>query len=241
MKIYFFDTETTGNTTEDVLCQLAVKERFVDTPLLNSLYNPKRNIPFEASAIHHITNKMVNDKPVFRESDEYQIIKNIFESENTYVVAHNSAFDDQMLKNEDINSKNIICTFKVIRALDTENKFKMHKLQYLRYALDIEIEASAHDAFGDVLVLEKVFEYELQQLKEKFGLDEESALNRMVEISKNPLEIRLIDFGKYRGCTIEEVAKKDPGYISWLLDQKRNSDKDENDWIYTLEKALELK
>ena len=31
-------------------------------------------------------------------------------------------------------------------------------MQYLRYFLDIEIEATAHDAMGDVLVLEKLFE-----------------------------------------------------------------------------------
>ncbi len=241
MKIYFFDTETTGNTPTDLLCQLAVKERGVDTPILNELYNPKVHIPYECSAIHHISNKMVQDKAVFKDSNEYQDIKNIFESPDSIVVAHNAAFDEQMLKNEDIFPTNIICTFKIIRALDIENKYPMHKLQYLRYALGMELNVPAHDAFADVLVLENLFEFELKEIMQKYSLDESSALEKMIEISKNPLEIRMIDFGKYRGNTVDEVAQKDPGYLSWLLDQKLNSDKDEKDWIYTLERALGLK
>jgi len=241
MKIYFFDTETTGNGQSDFLCQLAVKERGVAEPLINALYKAPVPIPFECSAIHHISNKMVADRPLFKDAPEYAQIKELFESPDTIVVAHNAAFDEQILKNDGITPTNIICTFKGIRSLDTEGQFSMHKLQYLRYALDMELDVPAHDAFADVLVLEQLFEYELKQMMEKHALSEADALQKMIDLSSEALTIRTIDFGKHKGRTVAEVAATDPGYLSWLLDQKKQSDKDERDWIATLEKALGLK
>src|SRR3989344_5099471 len=121
-KLIFFDTETTGNTDKDFFCQIAYKtnsENFI------GLYKPPIKIPPEASAVHHITNKIVTDKPSFAQSGDL---------------------------------KKIICTLRLARYLDKEEKIEKYNLQYLRYLLEIEIEATAHDALGDVLVLEKLFE-----------------------------------------------------------------------------------
>lgn len=238
MKIIFFDTETTGNTTTDVLCQLAAKERGVATPMVNALYLPVVPIPIECSMIHHITNKMVESRPAFKDAPEYASIKELFETPYTACVAHNASFDEQILKNDGISPTNLICTFKVIRALDTEGKFPMHKLQYLRYALNMELDVPAHDAMADVMVLEQLFEYELTRAMHEWNLDETSVIQKMIAITKEPLTIRSFDFGKYKGRTIADIAATDPGYISWLLDQKRQSSVDERDWIHTLEKAL---
>jgi DNA polymerase III epsilon subunit-like protein len=240
MRIFFFDTETTGNTATDVLCQLAVKERGVAEPVVNALYKPHCDIPYECSMIHHITNKMVVDRPAFSSSPEYIEIKSLFESPETICVAHNSSFDVQILKNDGIDPTNVICTFKAIRQLDTTGKFPMHKLQYLRYALDMELDVPAHDAFADVLVLEQLFDYELALAMAEWKLSETDALERMIALTKEPLTFRNFDFGKYKGKAISEVAASDPGYLSWLLDQKKKSDADERDWIYTLEKHLGL-
>ena len=154
-KLIFFDTETTGNTDKDFLCQIAYKtgdENFT------GLYKPEIKIPPEASAVHHITNKMVADLPSFRESGDLQKIKELFEDEKAVVVAHNAPFDLLMIKKENIEPKKFICTLRLARYLDPEEKIEKYNLQYLRYLLEIEIEATAHDALGDVLVLEKLFE-----------------------------------------------------------------------------------
>lgn len=238
MKIVFFDTETTGNGTGDFLCQLAIKERGVKEPIVDAIYKPPVPIPFECSAIHHISNKMVADRRAFKDAPEYAELKALFEDENTICVAHNAAFDAQILKNDDIVIKNLLCTFKTIRELDAEGIFANHKLQYLRYALDMELEVSSHEAFADVLVLEQLFEYELQEAMKKWQCDEATAIQKMIAITAEPLAIKTINFGKYNGKTIAEVAALDIGYLSWLLDQKRKSDKDETDWIYTLEKYV---
>ena len=63
MRIIFFDTETTGNGAEDRLVQLAIKERGVAEPIVNATYQPPLPISIESMAIHHITEKMVAERP----------------------------------------------------------------------------------------------------------------------------------------------------------------------------------
>ena len=238
MKIYFFDTETTGNTPTDRLCQLAVKELGVARPLVNEYYKPPMPIPFEASAVHHISNKMVADKPAFTESPRYVEIKALFESPDTYVVAHNAAFDVGMLEAEGITPTHVICTYKVVRHLDTDGAFAMHKLQYLRYALSMELDVSAHDAFADVLVLEQLFAYLHKKIMDERALDDAAALALMENLTSTPCLIREFTFGKYKGKTLEEVALTAPDYLEWLLGQKEQAPAGEEDWLYTLKHYL---
>src|SRR3989344_734320 len=122
-KIIFFDTETTGNTDKDFLCQIAYK---TDKEDFTGLYKPSVKIPPEASAVHHITNKMIADKPSFRESGDLPKIKKLFEDEKTVVVAHNAPFDLLMIKKEGIEPKKFICTLRVARHLDKEEKIERY-------------------------------------------------------------------------------------------------------------------
>lgn len=237
MRILFFDTETTGNTPTDRIVQLAIKERGVQTPVLNELFKAPFPIPFEASAVHHISNKMIEHKPLFQEAPRYQEIKALFESPDTIVVAHNAAFDVGMLVAEDIHPTNVICTYKTIHTIDEHGEFTQHKLQYLRYALNMELDVPAHDALADVIVLEQLFEYLLARLM-KEGLTEGEALEKMKAISKEPMFMREFTFGKHKGVRVEEVAKIDRGYLSWLLTEKMKNPAGEDDWIFTLKKYL---
>lgn len=236
-KIIFLDTETTGNEPKkDFLCQLAFK---TDDETFNELYKPSIPIPPEASAVHHITNKMVSDKKAFTESDEYERIKKLLESPNSIMVAHNNKFDYEMLKNEDITPANTICTLRVARALDKNNVIPQYRLQFLRYYLDIDIEAEAHDALGDVLVLEKLYGRLLDKIIKEDGLSEEKAIERMIDISSRPSIMNMFNFGKYNGKTVADVARVDPGYLEWVLAQKEQTNPEtEEDWIYTLKYHL---
>ena len=157
MKILFLDTETTGNSDKDRLVQLAVKELFIDEPLVNALYKPPVPISIESMAIHHITEKMVAGKPAFKDSPEYSGLKDLLESDEVILVAHNAAFDLAMLSREGIVPRRSICTYKLAYALDPNDQMPNYRLQYLRYLLDLDVEAEAHDALGDVLVFEALF------------------------------------------------------------------------------------
>ncbi len=242
-KLIFFDTETTGNTEKDFLIQIAYKihpvEDGADNEEFNALYKSEKKIPPEASAVHHITNKMITDKPSFTESDDFPKIKKLFENKNNVVIAHNAPFDLIMIEKEGIIPKNFICTLRVVRYLDKEEKIEKYNLQYLRYFLEMEVEATAHDALGDVLVLEVLFERLKKKIMEMGKLDEEKTLEKMIDISSRPSLFHTFKFGKYNGKKLEEIAKTDRGYLQWLLDQKLQGDGIDEDWIYTLKHYLE--
>jgi DNA polymerase III epsilon subunit-like protein len=235
-KLIFFDTETTGNTEKDYLCQIAYKtgdESFV------GFYKPPIKIPPEASAVHHITNKMLEKEISFKESDDQKKIKELFEDKNSVVIAHNAQFDLVMLKKEGVKPEKFICTLRLARFLDPEGKIERYNLQYLRYLLDLDVQATAHDALGDVLVLEKLFDRLKKKLSEIEKLEsEENIINRMIEISSHPSIFKYINFGKHSGKEIEQIAKTDKNYLEWLLKQKEESDQIDEDWIYTLKHYL---
>src|SRR3989344_2172068 len=255
MRIIFFDTEAPGGAEHDRLIQLGVKERGVEEPIVNAIYKPPVPISFESMAVHHITEKRTAGKPLFTETPEYEKIKNLFEHEDTVAVAHNVAFDLAMLSREGITPKATICTYKIARALDPEEKLGNYRLQYLRYLLGLEVEAMAHDALGDVLVLEGLFERLLAKMvqekaktssgrspdasDEAFrGGTEEEALRHMIEISSRPMLFTTLRFGKPKGKRIEDVAKTDASYLRWLLQEKKKDPAAEADWIYTLQHYL---
>src|SRR3989339_50792 len=234
-KIIFFDTETTGNTEKDFLCQIAYKngeESFV------GFYRPPIKIPPEASAVHHITNKMLEDKPIFSESVDFKKIKELFEDKDSVIVAHNAPFDLMIIKKEGIIPTNFICTLRLARYLDPDEKIEKYNLQYLRYFLDIEIDADAHNALGDVLVLEQLYKRLQKKIMEQLDLNENEAMQKMIEISSHPSIFKTIKFGKHNGKSIEEIMKVDRGYLEWLLAQKIESGQPDEDWIYTLKYYL---
>lgn len=234
-KIIFFDTETTGNTDKDFLCQIAYK---TDGENFTGLYKTSIKIPPEASAVHHITNKMLIDKPSFKESGDLEKIKELFEDKDSIVVAHNAIFDLGMIKKEGIEPSRFICTLRVARHLDKEEKIDRYNLQYLRYLLEIEVDATAHDAMGDVLVLEQLFERLKKKIVEVENLSEEETINKMVEISSHPSIFNTLNFGKHKGKKIKEVLDIDRGWLEWLLGEKEKSDQNDEDWIYTLRHYL---
>lgn len=234
-KIIFFDTETTGNTEKDFLCQIAYK---VGEESFTGMYKPSFKIPPEASAVHHISNKMLEGKKPFQETEDAKNIKELFEDTNSVVVAHNAPFDLMIIKKENIEPKNFICTLRVARFLDPEEKIERYNLQYLRYLLEIEIEAQAHDALGDVLVLEKLFERLKNKIIEQDKVSEEKATQTMIEISSHPSIFKKLNFGKHKGKRIEEVLQIDRGWLEWLLAEKEKSDQIDEDWIYTLKHYL---
>lgn len=236
--LIFIDTETTGAGPEDRLIQVAYKT--TDNVEVNELFSTDRSIDIGAMATHHITEKMIADKGRFSESSCYLDLKQRFAASEIFV-AHNANFDKAMIEKEGLRVGPVIDTLKVARALDPEAKITSYALQYLRYLLGIEVTATAHDAWGDILVLEQLFYRLLKKLMEKEACDQDTALAHMITISEKPMLYRTLPFGKYRGEKIEKVAQDDPGYLRWLLQQKeQDPEGPDEDWIYTLKYYLHI-
>ncbi len=236
--LIFIDTETTGNEADDKIIQVAYRTTD-DAADVNELYKADLPIKIGAMAVHHITEKMVSDKPTFIGSPAYKDLAERFKKEQVFI-AHNAKFDVAMIEKEGLTVGPVIDTLKIARFLDPQGKIDSYALQYLRYLLGIEVEAIAHDAFGDILVLEQLFWRLLKKIMETENVSEDTAIDSMIDISGRPVMISYFQFGKYKNMSVEEVASKDKGYLEWLLKQKLESDQleMEEDWIYTLKHYL---
>jgi DNA polymerase III epsilon subunit-like protein len=178
---------------------------------------------------------MLRDKECLEGSEMQKELKNLLK--DGILVAHNAKFDIAMLEAEGIKVPRFICTFRVARYLDKEGVIPEYNLQFLRYYLDLDIEAHAHDAEDDVKVLHALFLRLLEKVKEKESSDE-SAIEKMIEISSTPTLFNKINFGKYKDKKLEEVVEIDKRYLEWLLGEKLKNEVGDEDWIYTLKYYL---
>ncbi|WP_457552556.1 exonuclease domain-containing protein [Desulfobacula sp.] len=199
----FLDTETTGIEKADRLCQLAYKLETGE--IVNKLFKPPLPIAIDSMCVHHITNEMVENKPAFKGSHDHQKLVALLNDDKNILVAHNAKFDAGMLEKEGIHPKKLICTLKLARHLDSDGKIPRYSLQYLRYFLGIKIEASAHDALGDILVLEKLFERLFVKMSRNIG--PAAVENRMMDISSKPVLLSRMYFGKHKGQFFRDIPK----------------------------------
>lgn len=235
-KFLYFDTETTDLHVKDILQLAFVTDLNVS---LNLFFKPKQEISFMSMAIHHITPEDVVDKEYFEYTElpkenidpEFKgktLIEYLnFLSERYIWVAHNAEFDKETLSRQGIEIPDPICTLKLARHLLTrdDKDLESYSLQYLRYYLGLyknenKDHSTAHDALSDVYFLKDLFHY----LKDNSKLTTE----HMRLISKQPMMIREMTFGKYAGMTFEEIKKIDREYLEWAVDAM--SDKPELIW-----------
>ena len=213
----FLDTETTGNGPDDRLCQIAFKRE--SGPAVSGLFNPGKPISIDAMVVHHITEKMVANKPPFKGSDEYSQLQELLSNIDNVIVAHNAKFDMQMLDREGISTQKVICTLKLARYLDKNGVIPKYSLQYLRYFLGLEVDAKAHDALGDIIVLEALF----SRLNAKFQENDKlkDPVWEMIHIRNNPVLMPRMPFGKHKDMLFREVPAD---YLQWLSGTELDED-----------------
>jgi exodeoxyribonuclease X len=232
--LIFLDTETTGKVNGRLI-QLAYKTRregnnargsAADSEIFVEYYKAPVPIEIEAMAVHHITEKKIADKPAFEKSAAQRELGALLA--DSILVAHNAKFDIGILETEGVKTPMYICTMKIAQSM---YDLPMYKMQYLRYLWGIENDdATAHDAEGDVMVLEKVFDHMVQDYAATHTISENETIEKFIEISKNPVLLKQISFGKYAGKTFAEIKDADPSYLQWMATLK---DKDE-DFAYTV-------
>lgn len=216
------DVETTGVEVKDRICALALA---MGDEVHYELIHPGRKIPPEASAIHHITNEMVQESPPFGNSESYELIRSLNRAEHT-VISHNAPFDLAMLQKEGITWQgSVIDTLKCSKALMDD--LEGYGLQFLRYELRLYrqengffepygIAPTAHHALSDALHTRMVYEYLLDLASHE----------TLVELSQARLLLSRLPFGKYAKKRIETVAMKDRAYLKWMLESVMDMDDD---------------
>ncbi|HIP18131.1 MAG TPA: 3'-5' exonuclease [Sulfurovum sp.] len=244
MAVYvLFDTETTGNQEQDRIIQIGamIVHSKENIELFDELCSTSEPIKIEAMEVHNITPDVIENQPTYAETAFAKKVVELNQKEN-YLIAHNINFDLGMLEKEGFtNNYTLIDTVRCAKHLLPDSPY--HRLQYLRYSLELYkteqaeahkmgITIKAHDAIGDVLVMKLLLSKLVQLTQTQFpGVN---PMQKMAELTQTPVLMKTFKFGKYKGRDIEEVSHEDIGYIKWM---RNNLDLDE-DMAFTLDSYL---
>jgi DNA polymerase III epsilon subunit-like protein len=238
-----FDTETTGNRDADRIIQIGamIVHSKEEIEIFDELCSAEVPIQIEAMEVHNITPDILVGKPPYAQTEFAKHVETYNQKEN-YLIAHNIAFDLGMLEKEGfVNHYTLIDTVRCAKHLLPDLPY--HRLQYLRYALELYkteteeakklgITIKAHDAIGDVLVMKLLLSRLVALTQENFpGIN---PMQKMAELTQTPVLIQHFKFGKYKERQIEEVAQEDPGYLKWM----RNNLELDEDMKFTLDQYL---
>ncbi len=232
----YLDVETTGVEKNDRICSvgLIVDDGGKFEPFYERIRPPKK-VPPEAMAIHHLTNEMLADAPAFDESETAKRLAALNGPE-TILVGHNLAFDLEMLAREGVTWQGgMIDTFKCVKHL-LGNEIEHFSLQYLRYELRLyRKEEALADALGIALSAHHALSDALHTLLLHRYLEEMADSERLMVLTTEQALVHKLTFGKYGGKFIEDIARRDPAYLEWML--RSLSDLDE-DLRYSIEYYL---
>ncbi len=224
--LIFLDLETTGLEESDTIVSLGLLNK-TTKEYRYALVNEGKKIPPEASSIHHITKEMIVEKPPFVASEMYQYLQK-YNSSTNILVSHNSNFVLQKLANAGVLWQGrVIDTLRTTKHLIPE--CEQFSLQFLRYELrlykketalkqvyGIKDALFAHHALGDALVCHLLFDY----------LSQMADVEALVQLSSENVLLEKLDFGKYKGHYIEEIAQNDRAYLEWMLQSLSDLDED---------------
>ena len=226
----FFDLETTGTQlTKDRIVQLAAVILFPDgrRESRNYIVNPEISIPEEITAIHGISNEMVQNAPKLAEVAE-EIIAFMGESD---LAGYNSNKFDIPFLVEEFYRVGHPFPMEGRNFVDVQNIF--HKMEQRTLSAAYQFYCgkpmeNAHDALYDTEVTLDVFLAQLDrydqltpEIPALAAFSSNSPLGPVDfagRLAKNQKGEIMYNFGKHKGKTVEAVMKLEPGYYGWMLD-----------------------
>lgn len=225
--IVFFDLETTGtNVVNDRIVQISYLKIMPNGEEISRNYyvNPGMPIPPQATAVHHITDEMVADKPVFKELA--QTIANDIAGCD-FGGFNSNRFDVPLLIEEMLRAGVEFDTSKC-RFVDVQNIFHKKEQRTLSAAYQFYCNKTledAHSADADTRATYEVLQAQLDRYPDLENdieaLHKFSQMNRNVDpcgcFVYNDRNIEVFNFGKYKGEPVIQVLQRDPGYFSWMM------------------------
>lgn len=225
--LIFFDLETTGvNITKDRIVEISYIKVFPNGQEQEKTIrvNPGMPIPPEATAIHHITDEDVKDKPLFK--DIAKDLSHVFEGCD--IAGFNSnRFDIPLLLEEflragvnfDISKRKFIDIQTIFHKMEQRTLVAAYKF-YCNKDLN-----DAHSASADTRATYEVLKAQLDRYSSLENdvdyLSKFSSQNRNVDLAGrivlNDQNVEVFNFGKYKGQPVEEVLRRDIGYFGWMM------------------------
>ncbi|MEJ7693582.1 exonuclease domain-containing protein [Daejeonella sp.] len=235
----FFDLETTGvNVASDRIVEISILKAMPDgTEQVKTMrINPGIAIPLESSLIHGIYDEDVNRELTFKQAGE-ELARFLDDCD---LAGYNSnKFDIPVLMEEflraginfDIDNRHFV---------DVQNIFHQMEQRTLRAAYQFycgKVIENAHSAEADIkatyeVLLAQIGKYENQDWEDKKGVitkpvqNNIEALHKFTNLNKpvdfaarmiyNDEGVELINFGKHKGRSVEDVFQAEPSYYNWM-------------------------
>ena len=224
--IVFFDLETTGvNIATDRIVEIAILKVLPNGNKESKtwLVNPEMEIPQASIDVHGITNEKVVTEPTFKE----------LASEVSTMIAgcdlagfNSNRFDIPLLA-EELMRAGIDFDMKDRKAIDVQVIFHKKEQRTLSAGYQFYCGKELEGAHGAEADTNATYEILLAQL-DKYD-DIENSVDALSEFSTHGVRAdfagfilmndenqEIFSFGKYKGRTVEEVFKENPGYNNWI-------------------------
>lgn len=224
--VMFFDLETTGtDALHDRIVEISMIKVMPDgTDIQRTVrVNPGMPIPAEATAVHHITDADVADKPLFS-----QLAEGLAQSfRGCDLAGFNSNRFDIPLLAEEFARAGIDFDFNECRFIDVQTIFHKKEQRTLSAAYKFYCGKNlddAHSANADTRATYEVLMAQLDRYddlpNDMEKLAEYSSQNKNVDLMGRLVyddrHREVINFGKYKGQLAVDVLRRDPSYYSWI-------------------------
>ena len=187
--------------------------------------NPGRHIPEEATAVHHITDDDVKNCPSFK--DVAKELSRVFEGCD--IAGFNSNRFDLPLLVEEFLTAGVNIDMTKRKFIDVQTIF--HKMEQRTLVAAYKFYCGknledAHSADADTRATYEVLKAQLDRYPSLQNdvnfLSEFSTQNKNVDfagrIIYNDKNVEVFNFGKHKGCPVEEVFRTiDRGYYDWMM------------------------
>lgn len=224
--IVFFDLETTGvSIATDRVVEIAILKIHPNGNKESKtwLVNPEMEIPAGSIEIHGITNEKVAGEPTFKELAQ-EIDAMIAGCD---LAGFNSNRFDIPLLAEELMRAGVDFDMENRKAVDVQVIFHKKEQRTLgagyQFYCGKELEG-AHGAEADTNATYEILKAQLDKYDDIENsidaLSEYSSHNKRADFAGfilfNDEKQEIFSFGKYKGRTVEDVLKENPGYNSWI-------------------------
>lgn len=237
--LVFFDLETTGtNIINDRIVEISIVKISPDgsREVKTRRLNPEMHIPEEASAVHGIYDKDVENEPTFR-----QIAQSLYiYLEDCDLGGYNIVKFDVPVLIKEFSRCGLQFTLENRRVIDAYNLYCKMEPRTLSAAYKRFCGKSledAHSAEADTLATVEVFEAELERYSKftredmpedvEFSMDLDvlhKLCNPVIADAVDPEgkfrwrgEEVIVGFGKNNGVPLRQIATENPDFLRWIM------------------------
>jgi DNA polymerase-3 subunit epsilon len=236
----FFDLETTGvNVAADRIVEISILKAMPDgTENVKTLrINPGMPIPLESSLVHGIYDEDIKHEPTFKQVGE-ELARFLDDCD---LAGYNSNRFDIPVLMEEFLRNGIDFDIDNRHFVDVQNIFHQMEQRTLKAAYQFYCGkdiVNAHSAEADIkatyeVLKAQIVKYENVDWEDKKGqvskpvqnnieaLHKFTNLNKPVDFAArmvyNEDGVEVINFGKHKGRSVEEVFQSEPSYYNWML------------------------